>query len=169
VPPATATAALNRLTLAGVIRGDPGQAMFAREQASSSQVLAILAVPALCRRLAAMPGTGPHADPAALQRVSEEYLSAGRRAIRSGLTEHDAHLVAEARHLLRAAEKITPPSPPRGRPRSAGGGTLSQGPAALDCPGTIADGIAAASARTAVSSRPAPRVPQRPRQAGRSA
>ncbi len=53
VPPATVSAALDRLSRAGVIRGGPDEGMYAHELGSggSRQALDVLAVPALCRRL----------------------------------------------------------------------------------------------------------------------
>jgi hypothetical protein len=110
-------------------------------------------------------GTGPHADPSALQQVSEKYLFAGRRVLRGGLTERDAPLVTGARQLLRAAAGKGPPPPWEKSPAAAG--TPGQGPAALDWPPT-ADGIAAPPARAARSRRPAAR-PRRPPRPGRPA
>ena len=172
VPPATVSAALGRLSRAGVIGGDPDQGMFAQELGSGGprQALDVMAVPALCRRLASTPAvvTGPHFDPAALRQASEVYLSAGRRARdRHGLTNDDARLVAAARDLLDDAAGKNAPPPPWDRPPAAGG-TLKQRPAGLDWPATATDGIAAAPARTARSPRPLAR-PSRPPSPGRSA
>jgi hypothetical protein len=171
VPPATVTAAFGGLSRAGVIRGDPDQGMFAQDLGSDGrrQALDVLAVPALCRRLAAMPAvvTGPHFDPAALHQASEIYLSAGRRAIRNGLTNSDARLVTAARDLLDDDAGQNAPPPPWNRPRAADG-TLRQRAAALDWPSTAANGIDAAPTRTARAPRPAARPPRQP-SPGRSA
>lgn len=171
VPPATVSAALGRLSRAGVIDGDPDQGMFAQELGSGEprQALDVLAVPALCRRLASTPAVvaGPDFDPAALHQASEIYLSAGRRAIRNGLTNDDARLVTAARDLLDDAARKNAPPPPWNRPPAAGG-TLKQRPVGLDWPATAANGIAAAPTRTARSPRP-PARPSRPPSPGRSA
>ena len=162
VPPAAVSAALGRLSRAGVIDGDPDQGMFAQELGSGEprQALDVLAVPALCRRLASTPAvvTGPHFDPAALHQASEIYLSAGRRAIRNGLTNDDARLVAAARDLLDDATGKNAPPPPWSRPpqpaaRSSKGPPASTGPPAP---------------RTALPRRrPGPHAPLAPRPARR--
>jgi hypothetical protein len=168
VPLPVAGQALRRLSLAGLIRGGADQGTFVRGQvdARSGLALDVMAVPALCRRLEAAPGAVPGRASyrAALQRVSEAYLSAGRRAIRGGLTGQDERLAAEARRFLAAGGQAgAPPPPPWERPPAAGG---TPGPAAgaLEWPGTVAVGLAAVPASGAAPARrPAPRIPQRPR------
>ena len=123
VPPDTVSAALGRLTGAGL-----SMVTLTRECSRWIWAVSVPGGPWASRRLPRSAAalrrtpvvvTGQHFDPAALHQASEIYLSAGRRAIRNGLTNDDARLVTAARDLLDdAAGKTAPPPPMEPVPRS---------------------------------------------------
>jgi hypothetical protein len=158
VPPATVMAALERLSLVGVIGGDAGQGSFAALELTGQarQVLDIMAAPAMCRRVAAMPGgrLGPFAAREVLQSASERFLAVARRALRGELTERDAPAVAAAREILAVGSQ--PAAAQRGGPGSRRVGPGSAGrrwPGSAEWPATAGDGVAAAGPRNGGAGR----------------
>ena len=150
VPRATVTAALDKLSRAKVIGGDAGQGAFAAPELTgmTRQVLDIMAAPAMCRCLAAMPGggLGPFAAPDILQSASERFLAAARLMLRDGLTERDAALGMAARSILKVGSQTA--AAQQGGPGSRGTGPGSAGqhwPGAAEWPATAVDGVAAAA------------------------
>jgi DNA-binding FadR family transcriptional regulator len=154
VPPATVTEALNRLSATGIITGDASQGRVAAVALTSTarQALHVMAAPAMCRRLAEMP-VRPRlfVDPEALQAAIEAFLGAGRRALRGGLTERDADLVAAARNILRDGSQISRAGGAFAPRWDADG--RSAGPASADWPVTVKGGVAAAATRSGSASR----------------
>jgi len=119
--------------------------MFARLQVTgrASKALQVMAVPVMCRRLAALPGgtAGLLDDPEALQSVSETFLATARRGIRADPDELDAHLLVTAQNILRLGGD--PPINPLAGPVSGKIGRPGSGTA--NWPRTVNDGVVAAA------------------------